>query len=796
MENYPLQPGPNQFVVAPPGMESEERGFDFWGVLSRRKWLVFLGLVTGMALGGLYGAQCKDVYKSEAKVRIEPKDPMVIFQTVHQKAMLPGAKDLAIRHDQLIGQPNIVRKCLNNNGLTGLGSFADLPEEEIVTDVVDNLEVTQNKEEIMLYDLQFYSSKPDDAQTLLNNLIATYEKDLEEQYKDESENVETLISALHESFNSEYQNLQKKKQKLQGTLNSVEITDGRLNFHQVKVRELGAEIQDAKTQLGFLMEDQRRAESYVGSPVSEIEGYIWILENEKKIIVKEEEPFVQDERLIENAIMEQRKLQTDLDQVSRQLGDGHWRVRSLKKAIADYQNLIDGGSKVDNEVKKAEPQEILRRYMQSLAQQISDLQKTISRISPELNNHHEEALAIAAKKRQIEDVKLDIEKITDFMQTTKQKLIDIGSGDTGRNRHEGFRFQTLMNASYGKRVWPIIPLILGLGGFLGSLVGFGLGCLVELADQTFHNPDEIMKQLNMPLIGHVPVIGSSKRYLVENSLIDPMVCCYHRPKSQVSEAFRAVRTALYFNTQGKQHSVIQVTSPTPGDGKSTLAANLAVSIAQSGKKVLLVDSDMRRPRQHSKFGIEAREGFATVLSGHSDWQEVLYECEEIEGLTVMPCGAKPNNPAELSSSPQVKILLEEMRQRFDFIIVDTPPLLAVTDACPIAARVDGVVLCLRIKKNVKISASRAIEMLQNLGANCIGLVVNGVGAQSGYGSQYTYGAYRAGYSYNGYGYGYGYGAGKYYDEDRKGRKAVMAPKHLENSPERGVNTPSQIPPVT
>jgi succinoglycan biosynthesis transport protein ExoP len=137
----------------------------------------------------------------------------------------------------------------------------------------------------------------------------------------------------------------------------------------------------------------------------------------------------------------------------------------------------------------------------------------------------------------------------------------------------------------------------------------------------------------------------------------------------------------------------------------------------------------------------------------------------------------------LSSSPQVKELVEEMRVEFDFVIIDTPPLLAVTDACPIAARVDGVILCIRIKKNVRVSAERATEMLASLGANCIGLVVNGVGAQSGYGSQYTYGAYRAGYSYNGYGYGYGYGygAGKYYDEDKKPapHTGPSAPKHIE-----------------
>ena len=319
----------------------------------------------------------------------------------------------------------------------------------------------------------------------------------------------------------------------------------------------------------------------------------------------------------------------------------------------------------------------------------------------------------------------------------------------------------------------MLAVILPIGGLLGALLGFGLGCLVELADKTFHNPDEITRWLQVPLIGHVPVITQGKRYLVENSLIEPIVCTYHRPKSQVSEAFRAVRTALYFNTQGKQNSVIQVTSPTPGDGKSTLASNLAVSIAQSGKRVLLVDADMRRPRQHATFGISSRVGFATVLSGQSQWRDCMFECEEIEGLTVMPCGAKPQNPAELSSSPQVKSLIEEMREEFDFVIIDTPPMLAVTDPSPIAARVDGVILCMRIKKNVRVSAERATQMINNLGANCIGLVVNGVGAQSGYGSQYTYGAYRAGYSYNGYGYGYGYGAGggKYYDEDQRGRQA-------------------------
>ena len=140
-------------------------------------------------------------------------------------------------------------------------------------------------------------------------------------------------------------------------------------------------------------------------------------------------------------------------------------------------------------------------------------------------------------------------------------------------------------------------------------------------------------------------------------------------------------------------------------------------------------------------------------------------------------------------------MIEELREEYDFVIIDTPPLLAVTDPCPIAARVDGVILTLRIKKNVRISAERASEILSNLGAKTIGLVVNGVGAQSGYGSQYPYGAYRAGYAYDGYGYGYGYGYGsgsgsKYYDEQKTGIREPL--RGIEAAPPSSNDQPPVV----
>ena len=503
--------------------------------------------------------------------------------------------------------------------------------------------------------------------------------------------------------------------------------------------------------------------------------HLWILEGDKKIPPGSMQVADNSARIAsEISIIEGLELQRDQLIVLEDLGQGHQKIQAFNLAINERKDKVKQLESEGSRILGLGPEQIIQRFIVSLKQQIGDIRLTLDSDLANYSNVYLKAVKSERALLEMEELKVALEKARERKSIADTQLTEQISTENSR-LDRGFIFEITRPAYRGLEVWPLLTIILPVTGLLGSLLGFGLGCLVELADKTFHNPDEITRWLQVPLIGHVPVITQGKRYLVENSLIEPIVCTYHRPKSQVSEAFRAVRTALYFNTQGKQNSVIQVTSPTPGDGKSTLASNLAVSIAQSGKRVLLVDADMRRPRQHATFGISSRVGFATVLSGQSQWRDCMFECEEIEGLTVMPCGAKPQNPAELSSSPQVKILIEEMREEFDFVIIDTPPMLAVTDPSPIAARVDGVILCMRIKKNVRVSAERATQMINNLGANCIGLVVNGVGAQSGYGSQYTYGAYRAGYSYNGYGYGYGYGygsgSGKYYDEDQRGRQA-------------------------
>jgi capsular exopolysaccharide synthesis family protein len=163
-------------------------------------------------------------------------------------------------------------------------------------------------------------------------------------------------------------------------------------------------------------------------------------------------------------------------------------------------------------------------------------------------------------------------------------------------------------------------------------------------------------------------------------------------------------------------------------------------MAQSGKRVLLVDADFRKPSLHKKFGISNKTGLSLVLSREVPLAEAIQETG-IAGLWILPCGSLPPNPAELLTSPQFKENLDHLREQYDFVLVDTPPLLAVTDPSVVAPRVDGIILTIRVSKNGRPQAERAKEILGTLGANILGVVVNGLdrrGTTVGY-EQYSYG---------------------------------------------------------
>jgi len=180
-----------------------------------------------------------------------------------------------------------------------------------------------------------------------------------------------------------------------------------------------------------------------------------------------------------------------------------------------------------------------------------------------------------------------------------------------------------------------------------------------------------------------------------------------------------------------------VTSPGPGEGKSTSVSNLAITMAQMGSRVLLIDSDLRRPVLHSIFKVDRRIGLSNVLVGRTSIEEAVQKTE-IENLFVMPCGTLPPNPSELLASNAMTRALEEMKTMYDIVLFDSPPIIAVTDAAVLSSRLDGVILVVKAGQTDREAAYRAYTLLKNVNSRVLGALLNGVQVESMYGSYYYY----------------------------------------------------------
>jgi len=207
--------------------------------------------------------------------------------------------------------------------------------------------------------------------------------------------------------------------------------------------------------------------------------------------------------------------------------------------------------------------------------------------------------------------------------------------------------------------------------------------------------------------------------------------------SPVVEAYRALRTNLKFVNVDRILRRVLITSPGPGEGKSTIAANLSVVLAQAGKKVITCSVDLRKPTLHTYFGVNNRKGVTNILAGHHTIDECLHEVG-IPNLRILASGPNPPNPAELLGSVNMRSLIEDLQQRADMLIFDAPPAIAVTDAAILAPMMDGVILVINAGTVPRELAKHSKEQLEKVGANILGVVLNRVNVKDGYGYYYYY----------------------------------------------------------
>jgi capsular exopolysaccharide synthesis family protein len=302
---------------------------------------------------------------------------------------------------------------------------------------------------------------------------------------------------------------------------------------------------------------------------------------------------------------------------------------------------------------------------------------------------------------------------------------------------------------------PIRPdkvrnIVFGLAAGLG--LGIALALTREALDNSIKSAQEIEKLTDLPTLAIVPIARTSPvlgRQSPHNPrlaphVVPPALAVIRKPGAPISEAYRALRTSVLLSTADRPPQVLLITSSQPNEGKTVTALNLSLTMAQKGGRVLLVDADMRRPGIARALMLTLNKGLSGILTGAYEYgPELLVNVEQMAGLSLLPSGPIPPNPAELLCSMKMESLLKRLRQDFDHIILDSPPVLPITDATILSSIVDGVLMVVECEVTTRAALSRACRVIEHAGGKIVGTVLNKVDVRRDgyYGYRYYHGYY-------------------------------------------------------
>jgi capsular exopolysaccharide synthesis family protein len=285
---------------------------------------------------------------------------------------------------------------------------------------------------------------------------------------------------------------------------------------------------------------------------------------------------------------------------------------------------------------------------------------------------------------------------------------------------------------------PISPnLILNtvLGGLLGLMLGTSAVFAKEMLDDTVKSPDQVAQLLGLPTLGMIAEIDPK----------DGMLITVTKPRSVTAEAFRALRTNIQYAGVDRRIQLLLVTSPSPQDGKTTVAANLGAVLALNGRETIVVEADLHHPTLHSLFGIETGSGLSDLFVKPLNYMDRVLKASGVPNLSILASGPLPPNPTELLDSDRARRILDQLTKQAEIVVIDSPPVLAVADASVLGPHVDGILLVLRVGKTKLRLVQQAVKQLEQVNARVVGVVLTGIKTRSAHYSSYYY-----------YGYGYGY----------------------------------------
>ncbi len=417
-----------------------------------------------------------------------------------------------------------------------------------------------------------------------------------------------------------------------------------------------------------------------------------------------------------------RQAEQLLDNELARWGEGYPRVKLLKASLEDL--------KVRLAKQRAN---IVEGYVDALRQEYELLKHKRDELQLAYDEQFKLATDVSTQTLTLSGLQEDLVRSEEAADMIDERIKELNlSEEVG-----AMNVSVMEIAQPGYLSYPNRQKFLGMGVAFGALIGFGLAWLRDLLDHRLRSIDEIAEVMQLPIVGAIPQMAGEKSRQTAGQLV------VHQPRSIAAEAVRTMRTGLHFGLDGADVKIVTVTSPSPGDGKSTVASNLAIAMSQTADRVLLIDADMRKPMQDTIFNIDSDFGLAAVLTEGRPPSEAIVPTG-VGKLDLLPVGKLPANPVELLNNGYFGEMLNQLKNTYDKIVIDSPPVMPVADARVIAAMGDCTLLVLRAERATKRLSVAARDELWRVRAKRLAIAVNGVPSRRG-----------------GYGYGYGYGYGEY-----------------------------------
>jgi succinoglycan biosynthesis transport protein ExoP len=700
----------------------------YWRILKKRRWTVLAAASIIFALSVIATLRTTPLYQATSKVAIFPENPNALgfkgledsspdYQydvTLETQAAILRSDALAmkvIEAMRLDQNPKFTTVTTQRTG-DSLQVSSMEPDPAAAVALLGRFRGGLSVQLIpnsRLVQISYTDPDPRLATEIVNTLVRTF---TEENFKTKYE----AVTQTSDWLSTELADLQRKVQTSEEKLvryqkdHSILGVDEKQNIVTAKLDELNRELTAAQT-------DRIQKES----------NYRLAVDGNPEAVSTPSHEGANS--MMDRLREKEAELNTQRAQVTTQFGTGYPKVAELSNQIKQVRAEIAS--------EEARMQQGIRDEYLAALQRENLLITAFNQQKQEANQLNESAIEYSVLKR---DAEANRQLYQDLLQRLKEAGVSAGL------RSSNIRIVDVARTPTGP-IKPNVPRNIELGLLLGLACGVGLAFVLESLDTSIRTLEEISAISSLPALGTIPLQtstnGSLRKRLKPASIQaetpeSPSLITYARPKSEAAEAFRSLRTSILLSSYGAPPKVILVTSALPQEGKTTISANSALVLAQRGGRVLLIDADLRRPGIDRLFGFRSRGGLSTLISGGDKCEDVIIPFTDVPNLWILPAGPIPPQPAELLGSTVMKDQIARWRIEFDHVIIDTPPCLSVTDAVILSPEADRVILVARAGKTTKLALRRACELLLQVNARVMGIVLNALNLDSAE-SYYYYG---------------------------------------------------------